>query len=183
MQISLKLIRLINHTKITVCIKFQLFMIFSSLFTDSSITPALLRTYCSLATVLCIWQRFCRMRKIILFIGQPRSYNYKSSGRGRMFYVELSRRAWMRCYKDSVSLSRWERRKKISIDASPFILLPQKKSFFLNSSFCQRRNPFPSMATIRAGWLLFAQSVYARQTLLGKVRLPIRRKAINLVDL
>ena len=44
MQISLKLIRLINHAKITVCIKFQLLEIFSSLFTDSSITPALLRT-------------------------------------------------------------------------------------------------------------------------------------------
>ena len=47
MQISLKLIRLINHAKRTVCIKFQLLVIFSSLFTDSSITPALLRTYCT----------------------------------------------------------------------------------------------------------------------------------------
>ena len=47
MQISLKLIRLINHAKWTVCIKFQLLVIFSSLFTDSSITPALLRTYCT----------------------------------------------------------------------------------------------------------------------------------------
>ena len=29
------------------CIKFQLLVIFSSLFTDSSITPALLRSYCT----------------------------------------------------------------------------------------------------------------------------------------
>ena len=36
MQISLKLIRLINHAKITVCIKFQLLVTFSSLFTGSS---------------------------------------------------------------------------------------------------------------------------------------------------
>ena len=36
MQISLKLIRLINHVKITVCIKFQLLVTFSSLFTGSS---------------------------------------------------------------------------------------------------------------------------------------------------
>ena len=36
MQISLKLIGLINHAKITVCIKFQFFVISSSLFTDSS---------------------------------------------------------------------------------------------------------------------------------------------------
>ena len=36
MQISLKLIRLINHAKRTVCIKFQLLVIFSSLLTGSS---------------------------------------------------------------------------------------------------------------------------------------------------
>ena len=36
MQISLKFIRLINHARITVCIKFQLLMTFSSLFTGSS---------------------------------------------------------------------------------------------------------------------------------------------------
>ena len=36
MQISLKVIRLINHAKITVCIKFQFPVTFSSLFTGSS---------------------------------------------------------------------------------------------------------------------------------------------------
>ena len=36
MQISLKLIRLINHAKITISIKFQLLVTFSSLFTGSS---------------------------------------------------------------------------------------------------------------------------------------------------
>ena len=36
MQISLKLIRLMNHAKMTVCIKFQLLVTFSSLFTGSS---------------------------------------------------------------------------------------------------------------------------------------------------
>ena len=36
MQISLKLIQLINHAKITVCIKFQSLVTFSSLFTGSS---------------------------------------------------------------------------------------------------------------------------------------------------
>ena len=36
MQISLKIIRSINHTKSTVCIKFQLLATFSSLFTASS---------------------------------------------------------------------------------------------------------------------------------------------------
>ena len=36
MQISLKLIHAINHAKSTVCIKFQLLVIFSSIFTGSS---------------------------------------------------------------------------------------------------------------------------------------------------
>ena len=36
MQISLKLIQLINHAKLTIYIKFQLLVTFSSLFTGSS---------------------------------------------------------------------------------------------------------------------------------------------------
>ena len=36
MQISLKLIQAINHAKSTVCIKYQLLVTFSSLFTGSS---------------------------------------------------------------------------------------------------------------------------------------------------
>ena len=36
MQISLKFIQAINHAKSTTCIKFQLFVTFSSLFTGSS---------------------------------------------------------------------------------------------------------------------------------------------------
>ncbi len=36
MQISLKLIWALNHAKLTACIKFQLLVIFSSLFTGSS---------------------------------------------------------------------------------------------------------------------------------------------------
>ena len=36
MQISLKFIQAINHAKSTVCIKFQLLVTFSSLFTGSS---------------------------------------------------------------------------------------------------------------------------------------------------
>ena len=39
MQISLKIIRSINHAKSTVCIKFQLLVTFSSLFTASSSLP------------------------------------------------------------------------------------------------------------------------------------------------
>ena len=39
MQISLKFIRGLNHAKSTTCIKFQLLVTFSSLFTGSSILP------------------------------------------------------------------------------------------------------------------------------------------------
>ena len=39
MQISLKIIRSINHAKSIVCIKFQLLVTFSSLFTASSSLP------------------------------------------------------------------------------------------------------------------------------------------------
>ena len=51
MQISLKLIWLINHAKITVCIKFQLLVTFSSLFTGSSSLSVFPRAKCTVHNV------------------------------------------------------------------------------------------------------------------------------------